>query len=90
MCVLATYAAAVLYRMSEDKSQEYKKRLSIELTNSLYRANENSAQHDMNYRPDQDPLYWHDVSTAVGFEVLNPVQVQTCKNRPTPFPGRMS
>lgn len=34
---VATYAAAVLFRMSEDKPQEYKKRLSMELTNSLFR-----------------------------------------------------
>jgi len=33
----ATYAAAVLFRMSEDKPQDYKKRLSMELTNSLFR-----------------------------------------------------
>lgn len=32
---VATYAAAVLYRMSDDKPQEYKKRLSVELSNSL-------------------------------------------------------
>lgn len=29
------YAAAALIRMSEDKSQDYKKRLSVELTSSL-------------------------------------------------------
>ena len=34
---VATYAAAVLYRMSEDKPQDYKKRLSSELTNTLFR-----------------------------------------------------
>ncbi|KAA0202151.1 hypothetical protein HAZT_HAZT009802 [Hyalella azteca] len=34
---VATYAAAVLFRMSEDKPQDYKKRLSLELTNSLLR-----------------------------------------------------
>lgn len=34
---IATYAAAVLYRMSGGKSPDYKKRLSMELTNSLYR-----------------------------------------------------
>lgn len=34
---VATYAAAILYRMSDDKSQEYRKRLSVELTNSLLR-----------------------------------------------------
>ena len=65
--LLATYAAAVLYRMSEDKSQEYKKRLSVELTNSLYRPDQDpayQAQRDLNYRSDQDPLYWSDVSNA--------------------------
>lgn len=35
---LATYAAAVLFRMSEDKPQDYKKRLSVELTSSLFRG----------------------------------------------------
>ncbi len=34
----ATYAAAVLFRMSEDKPQDYKKRLSVELTSSLFRG----------------------------------------------------
>nr|AKJ66811.1 truncated beta-catenin Tcf7l1 fusion protein [Cloning vector pcDNA-mBeta-cat-Tcf3] len=33
-----TYAAAVLFRMSEDKPQDYKKRLSVELTSSLFRT----------------------------------------------------
>uniref|UniRef100_A0A8C5RBE3 Catenin (Cadherin-associated protein), beta 1, 88kDa n=1 Tax=Leptobrachium leishanense TaxID=445787 RepID=A0A8C5RBE3_9ANUR len=35
---VATYAAAVLFRMSEDKPQDYKKRLSVELTSSLFRT----------------------------------------------------
>ena len=34
----ATYAAAILFRMSENKSPDYRKRLSIELTNSLVRG----------------------------------------------------
>jgi catenin beta 1 len=38
---VATYAAAVLFRMSEDKPQDYKKRLSVELTNSLLREDTN-------------------------------------------------
>lgn len=38
---VATYAAAVLFRMSEDKPGEYKKRLSMELTNSLSREDPN-------------------------------------------------
>ena len=33
---LATYAAAVLFRMSEDKGGDYSKRLSQELKSSLY------------------------------------------------------
>ena len=32
----ATYAAAVLFRMSEDKGGDYSKRLSQELKSSLY------------------------------------------------------
>ena len=35
---VATYAAAVLFRMSEDKPQDYKKRLSVELTSSLFKG----------------------------------------------------
>ncbi|XP_046404872.1 armadillo segment polarity protein isoform X2 [Ischnura elegans] len=38
---VATYAAAVLFRMSEDKPHDYKKRLSMELTNSLFREEQN-------------------------------------------------
>lgn len=37
---IAAYAAAVLFRMSEDKSQDYKKRLSVELTSSLFRGDD--------------------------------------------------
>ena len=36
LCPSATYAAAVLFRMSEDKGGEYTKRLSQELKSSLY------------------------------------------------------
>lgn len=66
---VATYAAAVLFRMSEDKPQDYKKRLSVELTSSLFRSepmawNETGdlgldigAQGDsLGFRPD-DPSY---------------------------------
>uniref|UniRef100_A0A8C5HKR3 Catenin beta-1-like n=1 Tax=Gouania willdenowi TaxID=441366 RepID=A0A8C5HKR3_GOUWI len=42
---VATYAAAVLFRMSEDKPQDYKKRLSVELTSSLFRT---------------EPMAWND------------------------------
>ncbi|KAL7636200.1 UNVERIFIED_CONTAM: hypothetical protein RMT77_012957 [Armadillidium vulgare] len=48
---VATYAAAVLFRMSEDKPQEYKKRLSMELTNSLFREDGSMWQGDVAQMP---------------------------------------
>lgn len=51
----ATYAAAVLFRMSEDKPQDYKKRLSVELTSSLFRT---------------EPMAWNEVSTKVYWHSL--------------------
>lgn len=45
--LVATYAAAVLFRMSEDKPQDYKKRLSVELTSSLFRDNQNMPWSDV-------------------------------------------
>uniref|UniRef100_A0A3B3VF33 Junction plakoglobin a n=1 Tax=Poecilia latipinna TaxID=48699 RepID=A0A3B3VF33_9TELE len=44
---IATYAAAVLYRISEDKNADYKKRVSVELTHSLFK---------------HDPAAWESVS----------------------------
>lgn len=43
---VATYAAAILFRMSVVKPQEYGKRLSIGMTNSLSRE-ENTWTNDM-------------------------------------------
>ncbi|KAM9493908.1 junction plakoglobin-like isoform 2-T3 [Clarias gariepinus] len=34
---IATYAAAVLFRISEDKNLDYRKRVSVELTHSLFK-----------------------------------------------------
>ena len=48
--LIATYAAAVLFRMSEDKPQDYKKRLSVELTSSLFRT---------------EPMAWNEVSCVL-------------------------
>ena len=45
----ATYAAAVLFRMSDEKPQDYKKRLSVELASSLFRG---------------ENIDWNQVSTA--------------------------
>lgn len=49
---VATYAAAILYRMSEDKPHDYRKRLSIELTNSLLREDNNIWNNDLGMGPD--------------------------------------
>ncbi|KAI9561894.1 putative transcription coactivator armadillo [Daphnia sinensis] len=48
---VATYAAAVLFRMSEDKPQDYKKRLSMELTNSLFREDHHLWNGDLPLMP---------------------------------------
>ncbi|KAG6440396.1 hypothetical protein O3G_MSEX001306 [Manduca sexta] len=49
---VATYAAAVLFRMSEDKPQDYKKRLSMELTNSLFRDDHQMWSNDLAIQSD--------------------------------------
>lgn len=48
-CV-ATYAAGILYRMSEDKAPDYRKRLSDQLGNSLQR--DENAWADLGMGPD--------------------------------------
>ena len=41
--ILATYAAAILFRLSDDKPYDMKKRLSQDVTSALYRD-----EHSMN------------------------------------------
>lgn len=48
---VATYAATTLFRMSEDQSQEYRKRLSIEMSNPS-RHDEIPWPSDMGLVPD--------------------------------------
>ncbi|CAL8272724.1 unnamed protein product [Lota lota] len=51
---IATYAAAVLFRISEDKSSDYRKRVSVELTHSLFKhdpAAWDMAHHAMPMEP---------------------------------------
>ncbi|XP_010887501.1 junction plakoglobin a isoform X2 [Esox lucius] len=56
---IATYAAAVLFRISEDKTADYKKRVSVELTHSLFKHDPSSweAAHnstmEAGYPPDE-------------------------------------
>lgn len=58
---VATYAAAILFRMSEDKSQEYRKRLSVELTNSLLR-DETAWTNDIGLGPDLQVCFLKQIS----------------------------
>ena len=48
---VATYAAAVLFRMSEDKGGEYTKRLSQELKSSLYQRGQEGGLWDGHMTP---------------------------------------
>ncbi|MGH0122008.1 UNVERIFIED_CONTAM: hypothetical protein FKN15_000549 [Acipenser sinensis] len=53
---IATYAAAVLFRISEDKNSDYKKRVSVELTHSLFK---------------HDPGAWEAVSEIFRLSIEN-------------------
>uniref|UniRef100_A0A668VZA7 Uncharacterized protein n=1 Tax=Oreochromis aureus TaxID=47969 RepID=A0A668VZA7_OREAU len=50
---IATYAAAVLFRISEDKNSDYRKRVSVELTHSLFK---------------NDPAAWEMAHNAAAME----------------------
>lgn len=56
----ATYAAAVLFRISEDKNPDYRKRVSVELTNSLFK---------------HDPAAWEAVSFCVFLQMVSGVNL---------------
>ena len=47
--ILATYAAAILFRLSDDKPNEMKKRLSQDVTSALYRDEHYSMANGSNY-----------------------------------------
>jgi hypothetical protein len=64
---VATYAAATMYRMSEDKSPDVRKRLSQELTHSLFRADEDV----MNYDVDEVHAYNEESSSLLRNEVVH-------------------
>lgn len=83
---VATYAAAVLYHMSEDKPQDYKKRLSMELTSSLYREDGGpwgpaGGDLDVNMlgpdEPYHDPMYQ---------DSQGPPSVHSVGSRHNPYP----
>lgn len=71
---IATYAAAVLFRISEDKNADYKKRVSVELTHSLFKHDpaawdmaHSNAMMDPGYAPeDLDPRF---AGPAYGYDM---------------------
>lgn len=54
---VATYAATILFCMSEDKPQDYRKRISAELNNSLNREDNNIWSNDLGMGPDLQVIY---------------------------------
>ncbi|XP_073328798.1 junction plakoglobin a [Pagrus major] len=62
---IATYAAAVLFRISEDKNSDYKKRVSVELTHSLFKHDAAAWEMAHNSVPMDGP--YHD-ELDVGFQ----------------------
>ncbi|XP_078452947.1 catenin beta-1-like isoform X2 [Lampetra fluviatilis] len=73
---VATYAAAVLFRLSEDKPQDFRKRLSVELTSSLFRHDPNSwhegGDMQMDMLPPGDPMAYNPEDTGFGPYHLSP------------------
>ncbi|XP_075436420.1 junction plakoglobin isoform X1 [Ascaphus truei] len=58
----ATYAAAVLFRISEDKNPDYRKRVSVELTNAIFR---------------QDPAAWEAAQSMIPLNDPYPDEMET-------------
>lgn len=57
---VATYAAAVLFKMSEDKSLDYKKRFSSELTTlPVFRDDQLWNNGDLGIGPDLQVLFFN-------------------------------
>lgn len=71
---IATYAAAVLFRISEDKSSDYKKRVSVELTHSLFK---------------HDPPAWEMAHNMVPMEGPYPDEMDAGFQGYSGYPGDM-
>lgn len=54
---VATYAATILLRMSDDKPDDYRKRISIELTHSMLRDDANIWNNDLGMGSDLQVLF---------------------------------
>lgn len=91
-CFTATYAAAVLFRMSEDKPQDYKKRLSVELTSSLFRGDQppweavSATASFLTFSDGVTPTGFSSLTWGVGVYGLN---IAMFKLRVEPFSHRM-
>ncbi|XP_026215763.1 junction plakoglobin a [Anabas testudineus] len=72
---IATYAAAVLFRISEDKNSDYKKRVSVELTHSLFK---------------HDPAAWEMAHNSVSMEVPYPDELDAGFHNYAAYTGDMA
>ncbi|KAK7930256.1 hypothetical protein WMY93_006651 [Mugilogobius chulae] len=71
---IATYAAAVLFRISEDKNSDYKKRVSVELTHSLFK---------------HDPAAWEMAHNSVPMDGPYPDEMDAGGFQGYGYPGEM-
>ena len=69
--IAATYAAAVLFRMSEDKGGEYSKRLSQELKSSLYQRGQDGLGWDGGHMTPGDLQVGGTASSSLDCLVIN-------------------
>jgi len=83
---VATYAAAILFRMSEDKPPDYRKRLSMELSNSIFDRESIWGNHEMGGPPPdfQDMLSPDHVFDSPVFSGSNS---QSLQNHSTGYKG---
>ncbi|KAJ4932445.1 hypothetical protein JOQ06_010867 [Pogonophryne albipinna] len=81
---IATYAAAVLFRISEDKSSDYRKRVSVELTHSLFKHDPAAWEMAHTVVP-LEPTYLSDVSWDQS-NTLRRQGLKSCSARRVPLP----
>ncbi|XP_065834017.1 catenin beta-1-like isoform X1 [Oscarella lobularis] len=82
---IATYAAAALFRMSEDKSQDYRTRLSVELTSTLARTDSAGGQWsetDTFSRPLRQQLQQQLIARPGGYQGMQHMQQQQQQQQP--------
>ncbi|XP_029913252.1 junction plakoglobin a [Myripristis murdjan] len=90
---IATYAAAVLFRISEDKNSDYKKRVSVELTHSLFKHDPAAWEMAHNSVP-MDAPYPDELDAGLGYgyavDMPMPMDGMEGDMMPDEYPGGMA